>query len=116
MPAGTERVGDFVHRLLKIRIELLAGGIEFLDAVFLQRVEQRPLGQLDAFDQGFQDRIGQFPGLGRDRIERTLQIVGDVEHVAGESGDAVDSRIGNLFRGPLAQVFHFRKRPQHLVT
>ena len=45
------RVGHFVHRLLEVRIELLARRIELLDAVLLQRVEQRALGQLDALDE-----------------------------------------------------------------
>ena len=36
---------------MPVGIEFLARWIEFLDAVLLQRVEQRPLGQLDAFDE-----------------------------------------------------------------
>src|ERR1700730_13791310 len=52
------RVRDLIHRLLKVRVEFLARWIEFLDAVFLQRVEQRPLGQFDAFDQRLQAGIG----------------------------------------------------------
>ena len=33
-----------------------------------------------------------------------------------ETGDAIGARVGNLARGALAQVFHFRQRAQHLVA
>src|SRR5579872_6450141 len=35
------RIRNLVHRLLKVRIEFFARRIEFLDAVFLERAEQR---------------------------------------------------------------------------
>ena len=57
---------------------------------------QRPLGQLDAFDQRLQAGVGGGAGVGRHRVERALQIVGDIEHVAREAGDAVAARIGDL--------------------
>src|SRR6478752_4066445 len=113
---GHRGVGHLVHRLLKIRIEFLARGIEFLHPVFLQRVEQRPLGQLDAFDQRLQTWVGRFLGLGRNRIERALQIVGDIENVARKTGNAVGAGVRHLAGGALAQVFHFGQRPQHLVA
>ena len=46
-------VGHFVHRLMEIRIELLAERRELLDAVLLQHFLQFALGEIDALDQRF---------------------------------------------------------------
>ena len=110
------RIRHLVHRLLEVRVELLALRIELLDAVLFQRIEQRALGELDALDQRGQAGIGRGTGLGRNGIERTLEIVGDVEHVAGEAGDAVEAGIGDFLGGALAQIFHLGQRPQHAVA
>src|SRR6188474_3418280 len=44
-----------------------------------------------------------------------MHVVGDREHVACKSCNAVEPRIENLTLGALAQVFHFGKRAQQLV-
>ena len=55
------------------------------------------------------------PAFRRHRIERALQIVGDIEHVARKAGNAIGPRIGDL-AAVRPQVFHLRKRPQHPVA
>src|SRR5207244_2908578 len=69
-PRRNGRIGHFVHRLLEVGIELLARWIELLDAVLLQRVEQRTLGQFDALDEGLDAGIGGLPGFGRNGVDR----------------------------------------------
>ena len=53
--------------------------------------------------------------LRRYRIERAAHIVGDIEHVAGERGEAAQFGLGNFARGPFAQIFHVGKRTQEPV-
>jgi hypothetical protein len=101
---------------VEVRIEPVARRIKPLHAVFLERVVQRAFSKLDAFDQRFQARIGVGAGLRRHRIQRALQIVGDVEHVARKAGDAISPRILHLFCGAFTQVLHLGQRAQHLVT
>jgi hypothetical protein len=84
--------------------------------VLFERIEQRALGELDAFDQCLEAGIGIRLGLGRHGIQRTLQIVGNVEHIAGKAGDAIGARIGHFLGGALAQVLHLGQRAQHLVA
>ena len=76
---------------------------------------QRPFRQLDAFDQRLEAGIGGFAGVHRHGVQRALQIVGDVEHVARERGNAIGPRVGDFTLGPLAQIFHLRERAQHAI-
>ena len=94
---------------MEVRIELFTLRIEPRDAVLLQRLVQRLLGDLDAFDQRLQTGIGGFTRFRRHGIQRALQVVGDVEHVPRERGNAVGARVRDFLRGALAQVFHLRQ-------
>jgi len=66
--------------------------------------------------QSLQAGIGIGLGFGRNRIDRTLQIVGEIKHVAGKAGDAVGAGVGHFLGGALAQILHLRQRAQHLVA
>ena len=69
------RVRDLVHRLVKIRIELLALRIELLDAMLLEGSQQVALGELDAFDQRLDAGVDALAQVGPDRIERAAHVV-----------------------------------------
>ena len=88
--AGRQRgVGHLVHGLVQIGIELLARlGLEFLDAVLLQHLEQFALGQLHAVEQRLDGRHSAVVAqLGIDRRQRAVHVVGDRQHVAREGRD-----------------------------
>gem|GEM_PF-3722906 len=79
----------------------------------LERLEKVALGQLHALDEGLDGLI--VAQLRRQALQRTLDVVGDRQHVAGEAGDAVGTRIRHLALGTPTQVLHLRKRAQQLV-
>ncbi len=104
-----------VHRLMHVRIELLALGREFRYAIFLQHLHQLTLGELDAFDQRRHLDIGMLAQFGLDCAQRAMHVVGHCQHVAGESGNAIDARVGDLALGAFAQVLHLGQRAQQSV-
>ena len=81
--------------------------------MLLERVQERPLGHLDAEDQVLHELA--LPGLGGDRRQRPGEVVPDLEQVAGEAGDRELARLLDLPLGPAAQVLHLRERAQEPV-
>ena len=104
-----------VHRLMKVRIELLALRRELLHAIFLKDLHELAFGKLDTLDQRLHLWIGSVAQIGADRLERPMHIVGDRQHVAPKPRNAIDPRIENLPFRAFAQVLHFGKRAQQLV-
>ena len=81
----------------------------------LERGQHGPLGQLDALDQRLQAIVGRIFSLLGDGCECALEIVGDLQHVAGKSRDGVALGVADLAGGAAAQVFHVGRHPQALV-
>jgi len=94
------------HRLMEIRVELLADRLKLANAVALERRQHGALGHLDTLDQGGQAGIGRILGLRRDRIQRPAQIVRDGEHVTRKTGDGIGLGILHLALGAPAQIVH----------
>src|SRR3569833_3726061 len=100
---------------MNIGIELLALRRKFLDAVVLLRLQQFAFGQFDAFEQSLDRRIGGGARVLRQGPQCAVHVVGYVEDIAGELGNAVGARVGDLALGALAQIFHLGQRAQQLV-
>ncbi len=83
--------------------------------MLFQHLEQFALGEFDALDQRLHLRIALRAQFGTHGFEGALHIVGDRQHVAGETGIAVEPRVGDLALGAFAQVFHLGQRAQQLV-
>ena len=85
------------------------------DAELGERLLQPALGHLDAVDQRVQRRVAAAAALLGHRLDGAAQIVADRQHVAGEGGDRVLARVGDLALGAPAQVLHLGQRAQELV-
>ena len=110
------RVGDsdLVHRLVKGGVELLALRLD-RRTPNLVSVCSRPRSVTST-----PSIRSQAPGRAgarfrRHRVDGAAEIVGDGEHVAGEGGDRILARIGDLALGALAEVLHLGERAQQLV-
>ncbi len=68
------------------------------------RVCWRPLGHLDAFDKDVQRRVAAVARFRRHRGDGPAEIVADDEHVAGEIGDRVGARVGDLALGAATEI------------
>lgn len=79
------RIRYFEHRLMEIRIELLADRLKLAHAMALQGREHRTLGHLDAFDQGRQAGIAASARFSRNGVQRAAQVIRHRQHVAGEA-------------------------------
>ena len=90
--------------------------VELLDAVALQGLQEVPLRQLDAFEEALEGAVG---GLARassgHALDAAADVVGHVQHVAGEIRHRVGAGIGDLALRPAAQVFHVGHQTQELV-
>ena len=106
--AGRHRfIWHLVHGLMEVGIKFLALGIEAAHAVLDECLLQLTFGELDTFDETLQRAVGGCACLGPDRVERAGQMIGDVEDLAGEGGDAISARVGRLALGALAHVLDF---------
>ena len=73
--AGLLRIRHFEHGFVVMRIEPLAHGIEFDDAVALEHRLQFSRGQLHALEQDLERTI-LLRGVSRHAFERALEVVG----------------------------------------
>ena len=100
---------------MAVGVEFLAERLDPLHAVLFEHIDQLALGQLDAIEQ----RLEAFVGLGAqlvvERRHRPVHVVGNAQDVAGEAGDAVHPRIGDLALGALSHVVHVGQRPQQPI-
>ena len=115
VPGGWSLDGNLEHRLVQIGVEFLALGVDPLDAVAFEDIEQFAIGHLDARHQILHRFGGILDGVGMGEFERFRHIVADREDVAGEIGRGIKRRLRFFALGTLAQVFHLGKRPQQAV-
>ncbi|EGE55817.1 hypothetical protein RHECNPAF_850056 [Rhizobium etli CNPAF512] len=110
------RVRHLEHRLMEIRIELLADRLELAHTMAFERRQHGAFGHLHTLDQRGQAGIGRGLGLRRDGIQRPAQIVGDGEHVAGETRDGIGLGVLDLALGAAAQIVHLGGKAQVAVA
>ena len=75
-------------------------------------LKQLPAGQLDAFDQ----RRGALARRVVRRAQRPVEIVADLDDVAGQAGPAIGLGILAVALGALADVLGFGERAHQLVA
>ena len=81
----------------------------------LERAEHTARGDIDAFDQRLEPGIARRLGFGWNGIQRALEVVCHLKHIAREIGDRIGARILNVARGAAAQVLHFGSGAQRPV-
>ena len=82
-PLGVFGVGLLDHRLVLVRVEGLAQGVDRLDAMFRERREQLFVDHLEPLGDPRR-------GRGPQRVGGALEVVESVEQVAGQGADRVD--------------------------
>jgi hypothetical protein len=90
---------DFDHRLMLVGVERQAGRRHALHAMALEHGAELLAGRLDPGA----DR-GQCLVMGRQRLQRPHQIVGDRQHVAREGGGCILHGVGLVALEPPAGV------------
>lgn len=82
-------LGSHENSLMDIGVELLAGlgGIEALEAVLLQRVDEDAISHLDALVQGDQILVVALELLGGNGGEGAVEVVDRLDEIAGEALD-----------------------------
>ena len=108
--------GHLEHRFMQVRVEALARlRGDFANPVALEDRQQLPLGHLDAFDHRLDAFGGAVALVVLKRLDGAPQIVGHLQHVAGEIGCRIARRIRLVALGALAGVFHFGRDPEQPV-
>ena len=99
---------------MQVRIEGLVHGLDALDAVAFEHVEQLALGHGHAFEEALEGRIllGSARGYG---VDGALEVVADVDDVPSEPRDRIFGGLFLLAFRPLADVLDFRVSPQQPV-
>jgi hypothetical protein len=74
---------------MDVGVELLAGlgGVEALEAVLLQSVDEDAISHLDALVQGNQVLVVALELLGGDGGESAVEVVNGLDEIAGEALD-----------------------------
>jgi hypothetical protein len=82
-------LGRLEDGLVDVGVELLGrlGGVEALEAVLLERVDEDRVGHLDALVEGAEVRVLALELLGRDGAEGAVEVVDALDQVAGEALD-----------------------------
>ena len=91
---------------MAVRVETLAERGDAGDAVLLQKPLHLAARDLDALDQRLDRLIAGIALLRRNGVERTLQVVADDQHVAGELAHRIFARVGDVALGAAAEVVH----------
>lgn len=102
---------------MDVGVELLAGlrGVEALETVLLQCVDQDAVGHLDALVQGSQVLVISLELLGGDGGEGAVEVVDRLDEVAGEALDGEVLGGLGLARCALLQVAEVGDRAEVLV-
>ena len=98
---------DHGHRLVEIRIERLAAGVDLPDAVLLEHAHQLAPGQLHAIGQ----RLAALTGLGRG-LQAEFEAVANGEQVTDELLVGELERVLRVALEPAAGVLQLRHRAQ----
>ena len=89
-----------------VGIEGQAHGGDSGDAMLAEHLVQLPPCRLDAIHQPLELLVlAQFFG---DCLDGAGEVVGDAEHVAGETGGGIGARVGHVFFHPAADILRFR--------
>ena len=114
MPGGLAASGHLEDRLVAVGVERLPERVDPADAVLLEGVEQRTFGRFDAGQQSPHRLVAR--GLVRHALDRTAQIVGRLEQIAGQARGGEPDRLLALALGTPAAVLLLGQRAQEPVV
>ena len=105
---------DLHDSLMLVGIERLVDGMDALDAVALEHVEQLALGHGHALEEALEGGV-LLGGTGRHGVDCALEVVADVDDIPGEARDGVLGGLLLLALRPPADVLDLGVRTQQLV-